>query len=176
MKRTILAVAVILALGVAGGAAAAGQITGKAIKDSTITGKDVKNRSLTPKDFKGSVRGPRGFTGAAGAQGAQGAPGAAGPAGQTGIAEIVAAQGNGIGSATAYCPAGMRPVSGGGIEEGPGYLWASGMIVDSGRTGWTVAGDADSPVTAFVYCSSGVSKITLPNGTIGRVQHAARTR
>jgi hypothetical protein len=32
--------------------------------------------------------------------------------------------------------------------------------------GWLVAGDAADPVTAFAYCSSGVSSFTYPNGTV----------
>lgn len=145
-------------------AAGAGTITGKDIRNSSLTGKDIKNHSLTKSDFKGSVRGPRGKTGVAGPQGPQGP---AGPAGAAGFS-IVAAQGDGIGVATAYCPAGTRPVSGGGIELGTGYLWVSGASIDEGGIGWTVAGDEDSEVAAFAYCSASVTRVTLPNGTAGR--------
>jgi len=57
---------------------------GRDIIDDSLTSIDVKNHSLTPKDFKGSVRGPRGFTGAQGAPGAKGDTGAQGPAGPAG--------------------------------------------------------------------------------------------
>jgi hypothetical protein len=167
-------VAVVLAC--TGSAVAGGLITGKQVKDSSLSGKDVKNKSLTPADFKGSVQGargaqgPQGVPGAAGAAGAAGPAGAQGPVGPTGIAKIVAAQGNGTGLAMAYCPAGTRPVSGGGINDGTsttwGYLIASGAASDSGGVGWLVAGEPSDSVTAFAYCSSGVSSFTFPNGTV----------
>lgn len=56
----------------AGGATAAGLISGKQVKDNSLTGKDVKNRSLTPLDFRGSVRGAEGRTGPQGAVGPRG--------------------------------------------------------------------------------------------------------
>jgi hypothetical protein len=160
-------VAVVLAC--TGSAVAGGLITGKQVKDSSLTGKDVKNKSLTPADFSGSVQGSQGRQGVAGVTGPAGAAGPAGapgPAGPTGIAQIVAAQGDGTGSAFAYCPAGMRPISGGGIDNGAGYLWASAAALDSNGVGWAVAGDAADSVTAFAYCSSGVSSLTFPNGTV----------
>jgi hypothetical protein len=158
MRKIVLYVVVGL-LVCAGSATAAATITGSQVKDGSLTGKDVKNKSLSRADFRGSVRGPRGFAGNKGAQGAQG------PAGPTGVAEIVSGQGTGIGSAVAYCPAGTRPISGGGIVEGDGFLWASGVIDNGGRLGWMVMGPDSSPMTAFAYCSAGVSKFTFPNGT-----------
>jgi hypothetical protein len=169
MKRTVMVVAAVLALTMAGGAFAAGQLTGKSIKDGSLTGKDIKDHSVTKTDLKGNFTGPRGPAGAQGIQGAQGAQGPAGAAGASGITSIIAAQGDGTGSAFAACPAGTKPVSGGGIEDGDGYLWVSGMAInDAGQTGWVVAGNDASPVSAFAYCSSGVQRITLPNGTQGR--------
>ena len=83
----------------------------------------------------------------------------------------MSAQGAGIGTAFAACPSGTRPLSGGGIEEGTGYLWANGVATnDAGAIGWLVAGDASSNVTAFVYCSAGVSKFTFPNGNVRKLR------
>jgi hypothetical protein len=162
MKRVLLATA-ILALVLSGGAVAASQITSSQIKNGTIKAADISKSAK--RTLKGN-RGPRGFTGAQGTQGLPGPGGPAGPAGPTGVAAIVSAQGTGIGSAHAACPAGTRPISGGGIEEGTGYLWASGIARnDAGQLGWLVAGDADSPVSAYVYCSAGVSSFTFPNGS-----------
>jgi hypothetical protein len=149
---------------------------GTATAAKLITSKDIKNGSIKASDLsaaaKRALKGNRGARGPSGPQGAPGVPGPAGAPGApgpTGVAEIVAAQGEGVGIATAYCPAGTRPISGGGIEEGTGYLWASGASRDGVGVGWTVAGDSGSPVTAFVYCSAGVSKFTFPNGTSAKV-------
>jgi hypothetical protein len=60
----------------------------------------------------------------------------------------------------------MRPISGGGIDNGAGYIWASAAAADSNGVGWAVAGDAADSVIAFAYCSSGVSSFTYPNGTV----------
>src|SRR3954447_17730658 len=68
---------VAVALVVGGTAFAAGQITGKDVKNSSLTGKDVKNKTLTKADFKGAV---------AGSQGAQGIQGPTGPTGPLGTA------------------------------------------------------------------------------------------
>jgi len=156
----IVGLAAILALALTGGATAAKKLSGKDIQDSTITTKDIKNQTLMAADFKSGQL-------PAGPQGRQGPQGPQGPAGATGITEIVSVQAVGTGLAMAACPAGMRPVSGGGIEEGTGYLWANGAGRDTaaGTVGWLVAGDPGSPVTAFAYCSAGVSRFTFPDGT-----------
>jgi hypothetical protein len=169
MKRTVMVAAAVLVLTMAGGAWAAGQITGKSIKDGSVSGKDIKNHSITKTDLKGNFRGPRGAQGLQGPQGPQGAQGPAGASGAAGFT-VVAAESDDTGSAFAVCPAGTRPLSGGGIEAGDGYLWASGMAVDpdTGETGWVAAGNDTSPVSAFAYCSSAVQRVTLPNGTQGR--------
>jgi hypothetical protein len=160
-------IAVVLALG--GTATAASVITGKQIKNSSVRGADIKNKSLTPSDFSGSVKGAQGAQGSQGLPGAAGAAGPAGaqgPVGPTGVAKIVAASADGTGYAFAYCPAGTRPVSGGGINGGTGYLAASGAATDTGGIGWLVIGNAGDAMTAFVYCSSGVSSFTFPDGTV----------
>jgi hypothetical protein len=119
-----LGVAAIVAAVGAGGAFAAGQLTGRDIKDSSLkgidvgnsslTGADIRNRSLTPRDFEGSVRGPQGEKGDRGPEGPRGPTGASG-------SQIVIAEGNtadlpGYYSADASfaaCPFGTRAVSGG---------------------------------------------------------------
>lgn len=76
-----------LVLVTAGGATAAGMITGKDIKNGSVTSKDVKNGSLLLKDFKKSERGKLvGPAGPAGGTGATGATGAPGPAGASAFA------------------------------------------------------------------------------------------
>jgi hypothetical protein len=68
----LLAACLTGALAGAGGATAAGVITGAQVRDSSLTGRDIKNRSLTRHDFRGSVRGR---TGPAGERGPVGPPG-----------------------------------------------------------------------------------------------------
>jgi len=163
-RTTVIAVALALVIGLAGSATAASLITSADIKNGTIKTADLSASAKRALKGKAGARGP------AGPQGAPGTAGTPGPAGPTGVAEIVTAQGSGVGSAFAACPAGMRPLSGGGIEEGSGYLWASGAARnDAGAIGWLVAGDAGSDVTAFAYCSAGVSKFTFPNGTAAKL-------
>lgn len=166
-RTTVVAVALALVIGLAGSATAASLITSADIKNGTIKTIDLSAGAKRALKGKAGARGPAGSQGAAGAPGA---PGAAGPAGPTGVAEIVSAQGSGIGSAFAACPSGTRPLSGGGIEEGAGYLWASGAARnDAGAIGWLVAGDPGSDVTAFAYCSAGVAKFTFPNGSAAKL-------
>ena len=163
-RTTVIAVALALVIGLAGSATAASLITSADIKNGTIKTADLSAGAKRALKGKSGARGP------AGPQGAAGTPGSPGPAGPTGVAEIVTAQGSGVGTAFAACPAGMRPLSGGGIEEGSGYLWASGAARnDAGAIGWLVAGDAGSDVTAFAYCSAGVSKFTFPNGSVAKL-------
>ena len=163
-RTTVIAVALALVIGLAGSATAASLITSADIKNGTIKTADLSASAKRALKGKAGARGP------AGPQGAPGTAGTPGPAGPTGVAEIVTAQGSGVGSAFAACPAGMRPLSGGGIEEGSGYLWASGAARnDAGAIGWLVAGDAGSDVTAFAYCSAGVSKFTFPNGSVAKL-------
>jgi hypothetical protein len=149
-----VAVLAILALG-SGTATAAKFVTSKDIKNGTIKLADLSSGTKT------ALKGQRGPAGQPGPQGPQG------PAGATSATRIVATQGDGTGTAMAVCPAGMRPVSGGGVEGGSGYLWANGAAKDdSGHVGWLVAGDAASPVTAFAYCSGAVASFTFPDGTV----------
>jgi len=182
VATTISFVALFAVLG--GSAYAAKKITSADIKNGTIKTVDLSKPAKKALKGKRGVRGVQGPQGMAGAQGPQGAQGAQGPSGPTGISEIVAAQGNGVGIAMAVCPAGTRPVSGGGVEEGTGYLWISAAARDddTGEVGWIVAGDEESPVTAFAYCSAGVSRFTFPDGTsasmmsVRQVRSAARQR
>lgn len=148
MLRNIGFIVVVAILVAAGGATAAQVITGAQIKNNSITGQDIKNKSLTPQDFKGSVRGPRGLTGAQGpqgvhgAQGAQGAPGANGAPGRNGVTDIQYVDGEpvevpplGIAFASVDCPA--------------------GTVVTGGSTG------PDSEVTVFT-----ITDIFLDNGFV----------
>ena len=80
----IALIALFVALGGTGYAAATGSIDSRELKNSSVQGVDVKDKSLTAKDFNGSVRGATGAAGARGANGAQGPPGPQGPQGPGG--------------------------------------------------------------------------------------------
>lgn len=105
------------ALGVAGGAQAAGLVTGKQIKDGTVTTEDVRNEtittdevegsSITPVDIAGDVRGPKGPQGDLGVTGAPGLE-------VVDFAEAVLDLAPGAsGVRTATCPPGLVAISGG---------------------------------------------------------------
>ena len=85
----IALIALFVALGGTGYAAATGSIDSREIKNSSIQGTDVKDKSLTTKDFKGSVTGKTGANGATGAQGPQGGKGDKGDRGETGPSNII---------------------------------------------------------------------------------------
>lgn len=69
-------------LSVAGGATAAGLITGDDIKNGTVTSADVKNQTLTGKDISPATKASlRGAQGPAGETGPEGPTGPQGPAG-----------------------------------------------------------------------------------------------
>jgi hypothetical protein len=157
-------------------------LSGSAYAAAKITSKDIANGTIKAADLsrgaKKALKGSRGLRGPAGPQGNQGLPGVPGPAGASGITSIVAAQGDGIGIAMAVCPPGTRPVSGGGIEEGTGYLWVNGAARDdaTGQSGWLVAGDEFSPVTAFAYCSAGVASFTFPDGSSAKMMKVSQVK
>src|SRR3954465_14665861 len=87
-RTTALAAgATILVLGGAGGAVAAGQITGQDIKDDSIYSRDIHDGTLHSWDFsRQAMRSLKGARGPQGAQGPQGPQGPAGPKGEPGDA------------------------------------------------------------------------------------------
>ncbi|HYI35366.1 MAG TPA: hypothetical protein VEX39_02075 [Thermoleophilaceae bacterium] len=161
----VASIALFVALGGTGYAAATGSIDSREIKNSSIQGGDVKDKSLTTKDFKGSVKGPAGGDGAKGAAGAPGLPGATGPiggkgakgdegdkgddgdTGPAGATNVVAREGtqfsvarNGFASGTATCNAGER-ATGGGVRPVSNDLYpqlSGSEPVGTTPTGWKV--------------------------------------
>ena len=125
-----------LIFALSGGVATAGKlITGSQIKDGTIASKDLSSAA------KRALKGSRGSTGPQGATGATGAPGAAGPS-ATGQAHLVMSAQVPFGSevvqtATAFCPAGEKVVSGGGAVIGDTM---NVTIPTIDRAGWAVIG------------------------------------
>ena len=125
-----------------GSAVGASLITGKQIKNSSITGKDVKNKSLTKSDFKGSVRGPRGLTGAQGPPGATGAPGPSAVSNLTDTFGTLTVAAGDVDGGTLPCDDGQKIVSGGfeyTAPDGKGRIVAS----EASETldGWVVVLD-----------------------------------
>lgn len=165
----IALLALFLALG--GTSYAAVKITGKDIKNSSITGKDIRNKSLTPRDFKGSIRG---------AQGPQGPPGPS-VLGQLTVvdsAPVSFGPGDVALGAIAFCPAGQRVVSGGGLTVTDEQLAASKAT--EGRSGWYVIGvdlydDGGEYVQAQALCAPAGSAIAATNRSRVREQVARLT-
>ena len=167
----IALIALFVALGGTGYAAATGSIDSREIKNSSIQGTDVKDKSLTPKDFQGSIRGPAGRDGATGATGAPGLAGATGPSGAkgdkgddgdtgpAGATNVVTRTGtqfavtrNGFASGTATCNAGER-ATGGGVSADTNVFFPqvteSLPVGSTPPTGWKVTvGLHDQATTA----------------------------
>lgn len=159
------------------GISVAAVTSGTADRPSAKPSDSNANAAKTKRGPRGprGARGPRGY---AGLDGAQGPAGPAGPAGPTGVANIVSAQANttlcagtsscSVGSATAVCPAGTRPISG-GVASAALY----GTFIDAMSTsnGWTGAADnygssSSEQLAVIVYCSAGVQSVTFPDGSV----------
>jgi hypothetical protein len=173
MKRTILLLTALTALVLAGGAYAAGQITGRSIKDGSVTGRDVKNRSLTPKDFRGSVRGRRGPAGPVGPAGPQG------PAGPTVLGKLVRVESpdltvaaGDIDGVTAFCPAGHNVVSGGYVSaSADGEVFAQDSF--GSASSWSALLDnfdssVEGSISAVAYCAPAGQAIAAARPRLGR--------
>jgi hypothetical protein len=174
-----------LVIAMTGSAVGASLITGKQIKNSSITGKDVKNKSLTKSDFKGSVRGPRGLTGAQGPPGATGAPGAPGPSAVSTLTDTfgtgpVAA--GAVDGATLPCPAGQKIVSGGFEYTAPD---GKGRIVVSEATaaldGWFVILDnsestEEATLGIDALCAAAGKPVGAPKRAHGQLRRTAEVR
>jgi hypothetical protein len=186
MKLWVVGVAVLGALIAVGSAGAAalvdsadvvnGSLTGKDVRNSSLTGKDVKNKSLTKRDFRGSVTGPRGFTGPQGPQG---------PPGPTVLGQMVIVQSpqvfygaEVVEDAVAFCPAGYRVVSGGGVNVADEQLAATEATGD--RSGWFVIGvdltaDGGEYIQAQALCAP-TGQAVAASRVDARAQVAAKVR
>lgn len=161
--RSLIAIVVVASLVGGGSATAAKLITGRQIKDGSITSRDIQNDTLTYADVSGSL--VEDISYAIG-------PGPTGPPGPTGIASILTVTQRvelcggttdcSIGVASVQCPAGTRPVSGGGVAISLNGLFLSTAAGSGGQaTGWSAGGDnygsaAGGYVDVYAYCSSGV--------------------
>ena len=139
MKRTtILALALALAVGLAGSATAAKLITGSDIKNGSLTSADVKNGSLTARDLSRATR-----DGLAGAEGDTGAAGPQGPAGQKGDSGAAGPQGP-KGDTGAAGPQGPKGDTGDRGPAGPagsdGGWFPRGFFITNKSVGLTASG------------------------------------
>jgi len=158
-------VAVVIAA--AGGATAAGLITGSQIKDGSITGIDVRNGSLTGADVADhsikatDIAGIKGIGGPVGPQGPQGAKGDNGPRGAQGIQGI---QG----------PVGLRGDPGPSGAAGPtGPPGVTGPAGAPGLSGYqivtrTSAVDQTTPKGDILPCPAGKRAIGGGYETVGQ--------
>jgi len=119
--RLILVVAAVLIASTMGGAAAAGLITGRQIKNGTVTGRDVRDHSLRAKDAKSGLvqpgrRGPEGPASlVAGAPGPTGAPGRNGLGGLVTVVSPTPfiVPGSSVANSGVRCPDGFKALGGG---------------------------------------------------------------
>ena len=147
LATIIVAALAILALG--GGTASAAKL---------ITGKQIKNGSIGTTDLSGSAKSA--LKGNSGPQGPQGPQGPAGPSvvGQSTLvrsAEVPFGP-DVVKSAIAFCPAGHRVVSGGGVSISDEQVAAS--VPTLSRDGWGVIGvdeidNGGEYVQAYAICA-----------------------
>jgi hypothetical protein len=146
MKNAVIAAIVAAVVAATSATAATIVVTSKNIKNGTIQLVDI-----SPKAKK-ALRGQRGPQG---------------PQGPEGTLTITAVRGpesavlSGAGSATAACPAGQQPISGGFFATPTLRVFVSGR--SSVPVGWGVAAwnpdPVAQPLSAFVYCSPNVTLV-----------------
>lgn len=171
-----------LVIAMTGSAVGASLITGKQIKNSSITGKDVKNKSLTKSDFKGSVRGPRGLTGAQGPPGATGAPGPSAVSNLTDTFGTLTIAAGDVDGGTLPCDDGQKIVSGGfeyTAPDGKGRIVAS----EASETldGWVVVLDNSesteaATVGADALCAGTGQAVGAPTRANKQLRRTAQSR
>lgn len=165
-----------------GSAVGARLITGKQIKNSSITGKDVKNKSLTKSDFRGSVRGPRGLTGAQGPPGATGAPGPSAVSNLTDTFGTITVAAGDVDGGTLPCDDGQKIVSGGfeyTAPDGKGRIVAS----EASETldGWVVVLDNSESTEAATLgadalCAGTGQAVGAPTRAHKQLRRTAQSR
>jgi hypothetical protein len=154
-----------LVVGMSGSAWAAAKITGASVKDGSLTGRDIKNYSIGANKLSdGAATSLAGDTGPQGPGGPAGPAGPAGPPGPSALGALTVVSSpqtaflstDVVKAATAYCPAGQRVVSGGGVSISDEQIAASEALAD--RTGWFVIGidladDGGEYVQAQALCA-----------------------
>lgn len=150
----VLSVLAVILATTAGATAASSLITGKQIKNSSVTGADIKDSSLSGDDLKSAAIGPSKLSAGlvndiADAKARPLTPGPAGPQGPAGPSDLSAitvvsssqvpfGATDTVMGATAFCPAGQKVVSGGGVSISDEQMAASSANAD--RSGWFVIG------------------------------------
>jgi hypothetical protein len=144
---------------------------GTATAAKLVTGKQIKNGSIGMSDLSSSAK--RALKGNTGPQGPQGVPGPAGPSvvGQSTIvrsAQVAFGPTDIAQVAIAFCPAGHRVVSGGGVSISDEQLAAS--IPTAARDGWGVIGtdlfdNGGEYVEAYAICAPAGQAIAARAGS-----------
>jgi len=177
MTPTLLIVVLAFVVAGATSATAAMIITGAQIKDGTVTSKDIKDKSLKLKDFAPGAKtgltgatgpqgpaGPKGATGATGPQGTPGVPGLPGVSGYEIVLNTATAAAGASATATATCPAGKKPLGGGGTWAAAGndvHLELSAATDASGNiltaspiNSWSVRARNNTASNKVIYVSA----------------------
>ena len=141
---------------------AAGQLTGKDIKDSSLTGKDVKDGTLLKGDFKSGqlpagAQGPAGAPGAPGGTGSQGPEGPEGAEGPQGPEGPLGPQGP-QGPAGPIGPIGTIDGNGGSLTDLSGNFKFLGDVATITTTG---SSSFYGTVSASYATPSGTANVTL---------------
>jgi hypothetical protein len=149
MKAALIAAVVAAVIASTTATAATIVVTSKNIKNGTIQLVDI-----SPKAKK-ALRGQRGPQGPEGPEGPQGVLRI------TAVRGPESAVGPGAGSATAACPAGQQPISGGFFATPALRVFVSGQ--SAVPVGWGVAAwnpdPVAQPLSAVVYCSPDVTLV-----------------
>ena len=141
-------------------------VTPAKIAPNAVRAAHVLNGTLLAEDFKAGQlpSGPKGDKGDKGDKGLKGDKGDKGDPGMSGYTIVQGAQSSttsGFQAATATCPAGKRPVGGGGFTQTPG---AGVTVRNSFPTGqqWLVVVDAKTPGTGWRYQAYAVCATVAP--------------
>ena len=150
----------------AGGALAAGKITGSQIKNGSLTGADIRNDSLSGADIKGQVKGDEG------PRGSMGPAGPRGPAGGTGrviyVGQPIPLQSGESRTGTARCPDGMFPTGGGAYPatgdiavsyDRPVAAASASGVPDGWEAGVSNSGATEGAVIVYVACVDGPGQL-----------------
>ena len=145
-----------------------GSVTAIDIQKQAITAAHVRPGTLVASSFKSGQlpAGPKGDKGDKGDKGEKGIKGDPGTAGLSkyAIVEKTASTTNAVLAVQVNCPAGTRPLGGGGgtATPGAGVRVRNSFPVTGATTGWLVVAEATKPGTGWSYEVDAVCAAVAP--------------